>query len=173
MKSQILICLYLLLLYCFTSCKKYPESKLWFKNPKKIPFIEGKMTHYIVNGIDSINYLDNYFYDDIYNNPYIYHFSDLKFVSSSVAKGDYNVSVDKPSNYAHVNGIIDNIEYTYQNKGKQIKFYKTETMLSTYGKNIFVNDAIIWDIIYLKNKDEKRKIKGIYNANTYEIQFNS
>ena len=31
-------------------------------------------------------------------------------------------------------------------------------------KNIFVNDAVIWKIIYLKRKDTKRIMKGVYNG---------
>ena len=48
-------------LILFTTCKKYPENTLWFKNPKKLTFVCGKMTAYIVNGIDSLPYLDAYF----------------------------------------------------------------------------------------------------------------
>lgn len=156
----------------FVGCKKYPESKLWFKNPEKIAFIEGNLTHYIVNGIDSIDYLDNYFYNDINGNTYSHKFSDLSFRTTHAQKGYYEFYVDKPVDYAHVNAIINKIEYEYQSKGKKLKLFGTASILDGFKKNIFISDAIIWEIIYLKRKDTKHKMKGVYNGNTYEIQFN-
>jgi hypothetical protein len=44
------------------SCKKYPENTLWFKNPEKLlPFFDTHLTKYSVNGIDSLDLLNNYF----------------------------------------------------------------------------------------------------------------
>ena len=34
---------------------------MWFKNPKKLSFVCGKITTYRVNGIDSLSFLDTYF----------------------------------------------------------------------------------------------------------------
>lgn len=165
------IFLVLLCLFCL-SCKKYPENNLWFKNPKKISFMEGHLTHWIVNGVDSIDYLDNYFYNDNNNNPYTHKFSDLEFTSRCLAKGFYELSVDNPSDYSQINSIINSVEYEYKEKCKKIKFYKTATILSSFKKNIFISDDIVWEIIYLNRKNDKRKLKGNYNGNTYELQFN-
>ena len=154
------------------SCKKYPDSNLWFKDARNIPFMEGHLTHYIVNGVDSVDFLDSYFYNDIYNNPYAHKFSDLETFCQRRAKGFYEVTFYKPEDYRFPHSIIENIECEYLEKGKKLKLYKTKTILETFRRNIFVSDDIVWEIIYLKRKDRKREMKGSYNGNTYEIQFN-
>ena len=155
-----------------STCKKYPESNLWFKNPKKIGFMEGHLTHYIVNGVDSIDFLDNFFYNDFNDNPYIHKFSDLEVKSDVIGKGYYEVSFVKPADYIYPQDIIDSREYHYLEGGKKIKISGTKYILNTFKKNIFINDDIAWEIIYLKRKNDKRIMKGTYNGNTYELQFN-
>ena len=44
----------------FSTCKKYPENNLWFKNPKRIAIINGYIYEYKVNHIDSLNGLNRY-----------------------------------------------------------------------------------------------------------------
>lgn len=168
--------LYIFLLFgCFTisvSCKKYPENKLWFKNPKNIDFMKGHLTHYIVNGIDSISYLDNFFYNDLHNNPYSHQFSDLTVWSQKKSKGSYEVTFYSPDDYASPYSIIQNIEYNYVDNGKKIELSGTDKIIETYKKNIFLSDEVSWEIIYLSKKDDKRKMKGTYQGNVYELQFN-
>lgn len=162
----------IIVIVCFTTCKKYPENTLWFKNPKTIAFITGNMTHYIVNGVDSISYLDNYFYNDGNNVPYSHPFNDLKFISLAAKdKGHYELTIEYPSDYFFPNNIKGG-NYSYKEKGKKIKMSGTSQMLLGFKKNIFVSDDIEWEIIYLSKKNNKRKINGTYNGNTYEIQFN-
>ena len=45
----------------FTTCKKYEENNLWFKNPYKICPVNGYITEYKVNGDDSLLALNKYF----------------------------------------------------------------------------------------------------------------
>lgn len=168
---------YLLLLTClslllfFSTCKKYPENTLWFKSPASIEFIEGNLTHYIVNGIDSINELDNFFYNDVNNNPYVGDFSSLKFQTRPTrAKGYYEAFINKPQNY---NGYFsNNFEYRYIDKNNKIKLSNTIDIKRVIKKNIFIDDSIIWEITMLEKKNGTRKMKGTYNGNTYELQFN-
>lgn len=157
---------------CFTTCKKYPENSLWFKNPKRLAFMEGHLTHYIVNGFDSISYLDNYFYPDIFNNPYTHAFSDLEVHSYNGSKGHFEVSFDSPADYASVSNVIQSIKYSYDKGGKHIQLSGTNSILQTYKKNIFISDDIKWTILYLSKKDSKRKMMCLHNGIQYELQFN-
>lgn len=169
--KKVIVCV-LVPIICLSSCKKYDESNLWFKNPRQIAFIDGNMTHWIVNGVDSIDYLDNYFYNDIYGNPYSHKFSDLTFWSQKHYKGIYEIVCYKPNNYAFPYEVVQSIDCEYSKDGKTIKLYRTKHIINGFKKNIFISDDIIWEITYLKRKDKKRKMKGTYNGNTYEIQFN-
>jgi hypothetical protein len=45
----------------FCACKKYPENNLWFKNPKNTLPINGVITKYEVNGVDSLDLLSTYY----------------------------------------------------------------------------------------------------------------
>ncbi len=47
-------------LFSLTTCKKYPENRLWFKNPERIYPFQGNLTKYTVNGIDSLDLLNAY-----------------------------------------------------------------------------------------------------------------
>lgn len=153
-----------------TNCKKYPENTIWFKNPANIAFIQGKMTHWIVNGVDSIDFLDNYFGFDYNNQPYSTDFSNLTF-SSDGKKGNYEFITEQPSDYQGDGSKLLMGRYSYKNKGKSLQI--TTSKDANYQKKIFVSDDILWDIIYLSKKDSgKRKLKGSYNGNIYEIQFN-
>jgi hypothetical protein len=173
LKQIIFVSSTVLIILLFSTCKKYPESNLWFKNPERIDFISGHMTHYIVNGIDSIDFLDNYFYDDKYNKPYVHKFSEINIASFLIDKGSFQVTFFDPEDYVTNNSnVISGIPYSYKEKGKKIKISNTNRILETYKKNIFISDDILWEIVYLKKNDNKRKMKGIYNGNTYEIQFN-
>lgn len=155
----------------FSTCKKYPENNLWFKNPQKITFMEGHLTHWIVNGVDSIDYLDDYFENDFNNNPYTHSFADLEFKSNTEKKEQYSCTVYSPSDFQCLGNAILGIQYSYANKCKKIKI--TTISLGCYTKNIFIAQGLEWEIIYLDKKEKgKRKMKTIYNDNTYEIQFN-
>ena len=171
-KKYSLVILSLLIISCLTTCKKYPENTLWFKNPKNIGFMEGHLTHYIVNGIDSISYLNNYFYPDIFNNPYTHVFADLEAHSFDKDKGCYELSFDKPADYAAISNVISGVRFCYVDKGKRIKLSGTSNIIKSYKKNIFISDDIKWDILYLNKKNKKRKMSGFYNGRKYELQFN-
>lgn len=60
-KTMLRLTIVSLFLVAFSFCKKYPENNLWFKNSKKIPIINGYMTEYKVNGIDSLDLLNIYY----------------------------------------------------------------------------------------------------------------
>ena len=60
-KKLTITCVVVIISFTLMTCKKYPENTLWFKNPTGIPVMEGYITSYVVNGIDSLNLL-NYYY---------------------------------------------------------------------------------------------------------------
>lgn len=63
----------LVLIVLFSTCKKYPENNLWFKNPRKFSIIGGYITAYKVNGIDSLSYLNKYYAPLIPNSYFPYN----------------------------------------------------------------------------------------------------
>lgn len=171
LKPYLLFLTCLSLLLFFSTCKKYPENTLWFKSPANIEFIEGNLTHYIVNGIDSINELDNFFYD-LNNNPYSKNFSDFSFDSRPTrAKGYFEVNIITPQDTNGGPYISRVFKYRYMENSKKIRFSGTKGIFDAYKKNIFIDDSIIWEITMLK-KNGARKMKGTCNGNTYELQFN-
>lgn len=158
----------LLLAFIFGfSCKKYPENTLWFKSPKRLSFICGKITSYKVNGIDSLQFLDSYY------SPGISKISEGNidcYATCNSCKGMHDFAYATELNIGF--RTIYNGTCEYGNRYKTVKIYsKPDT--SYYKKNIFVESGLDWDIIYLSKKDNKRKMKTtLSNGNTYEIQFN-
>lgn len=154
------------LVFTLSTCKKYPENRLWFKNPTKIyPFV-GHITKYEVNGIDSLELL-NFYYKKI-TCPDI----DIKkaYFSTTGAPSNIATTFTFPSS---INGCSSNsyLNYTFSNDKKSLNiYYSPDKSLSN--RNIFIEDNLKWQIIKLTKKREL-KIKTILNnGNTYEIQIN-
>jgi hypothetical protein len=142
----------------FLGCKKYPENKLWFKDPKKV-FKGGKITSYTMNGLDRMKYFrDRYStfpynqygkkIDNVFEIPFEYH-SGEEEISTEYGKGSLHFSETKRE-----------IEITFKPLNEE------------YGaENIFVSRGVTWKIMKL-TKDGVLKLQGKYNFITYEIQFN-
>ena len=84
----------------FTTCKKYPENTIWFKNPTDIPVINGHITAYVVNGIDSLDLLNLYYAPVIPNAVYPYgnpvrDVKTEKFKMSGHEANSYSVSLNQ------------------------------------------------------------------------------
>lgn len=151
------------------SCKKYPENTLWFKNPEKLNFVQGYITKYTVNGIDSLGLLNAYFN--------YYNLSQPNWPQIKTDIRNTKITAYSDDAYSETEWDLgrSGVMYTseaYTSKKKKIKiFFYNDTLF--YKKNIFINKQIEWDIIYLSNKNNKRKMKTtLSNGNTYEIQFN-
>lgn len=154
----------------FTTCKKYPENKLWFKNPYKIAVINGYMTEYKVNGIDSLDLLNSYYKPIVPNGIYPYNKTtrDIKqehFQACCAKNGYWQVTSDLY--------LFDNhLEYEMQKDKKTIRIAGSVDTLY-YTKQLFIDTKGVmdWQIQYLDKKGRMSKFKTIYKGNTYEITF--
>ena len=153
------------LIFTLSTCKKYPENVVWFKNIKKIKFFEThRLIKYTVNGIDSLDALSKY----IGSNSY---YKDIrKTYFSSAMDNNKNIGVFVLGYGGGVEPV--GIYYTYSKNKKEISFIygKDGNYDTTAIKiNIFI-DETPWKIIKLI-PDGTRKIKKTSNNNTYELQF--
>jgi hypothetical protein len=150
----------------FTTCKKYTENNLWFKNPYKVSIINGKITEYKVNGIDSLPFLNVFYKPYIPNSIHPYNKIDRnitneQFNSLSIAKGHWELRCDL---FEHLNCVMQKDKKTIRIGGLvDTIYYKKQLFIDTKG-------IIDWQILYLDKKG-KSKIKTTFNGNTYEITF--
>lgn len=168
-KTTLTIALGLMLTFSLSTCKKYPENTLWFKNPSCLPVIEGHITSYIVNGIDSLDLLNLYYAPVQPNAPYPYSKTerDIKketFIASN--KGNY---------FVISSDLFDDNDFFILkwNKDKKSIYFSGDFRRNYYNKQLFITGSgdINWQIIYLDKNQKKSKIKTTYNGNTYEITF--
>lgn len=150
----------------FAACKRYPENTIWFKNPKKIAIIDGFITEYKVNGIDSLELLNLY-----YNlTPPPYYKINSGIGNEKFMSGKYN----NHGTQIVYSTIFETSGYTKWDKPKknvELSFSRNDTLY--YKKNIFIENTHSWEVIYISAKNKKRKIKTTFdNGNTYEITFN-
>lgn len=152
-----------------TTCKKYPENTVWFKNPSDIAVINGHITAYVVNGIDSLDLLNLYYAPVIPNAVYPYgnpvrDVKTEKFSARSNGSGYFDVSCD----------LFDgNLSFKWSSDKKNISIGGTP-LPNYYNKQIFIKNRsgeVVWKIVYLDKNGKKSKIKTTYNDVTYEITF--
>jgi hypothetical protein len=141
----------------FSGCKKYPENKLWFKDPKTT-FKGGKITSYTKNGIDQMPYYRNLYSTFPYN--YLGHSVDDIFATSF----EYNSGDQIIKNEYGKGG------FRFSEKKKDIEISFTPVN-SDYGAESILVERMSWKILKL-TKDGVLKLRAKYNFNTYEIQFN-
>ena len=158
----------LIIVLFFTTCKKYPENTLWFKNPEKLTPFSGRITVYKVNGVDSLDALNKY----INRNA---------LIIKNVREFDFLESYSKRENSVSIvtdNTFIIPLEYQFVEKKKKIIINcglgKSQLPPPNDGplitKNIFVEDGLIWDIVRLSKKGPF-KIKTKQNGYLYEIEI--
>jgi len=152
---------YLLLIFTgllFFGCKKYPENTLWSNHPEKF-FKGGKITSYKVNGADRMPYYRELYktfpynlygqsVPDIFDLPFDYNAGSEAF-TSDYGKGTLHFS--KTKREVVISFRPANFEYG--------------------AENIFVH-TISYKIMML-NKSGQMKLKGNYNSQVYEIEFNN
>lgn len=164
MKKYILGVFLLFLVITLCTCKKYPENTLWFKNIKKIKFFDNvKITSFNVNGVDSMNAL---------NNCFISKLVDVR-TARIEQKWDENYDAYIPT-FIYTYGDIK-FFYSYSKNKKKLNIYFS-LLYSSNGntqmlnKSLFVSETTEWDIIKLDPKGT-RKIRTTINDNIYEMQL--
>ena len=156
------------ILSLFTTCKKYPENTVWFKNPTDIPVINGYITAYVVNGIDSLDLLNLYYAPVIPNAVYPYgnpvrDVKTEKFGAMHHTGQYWDVSCD----------LFDyDLKYKWNDDKKSIHIGGVP-LANYYNKQLFITGTgdINWQIVYLDKNGKKSKIKTTYNDVVYEITF--
>ncbi len=155
-----LICLSALFL--FTTCKKYPENNLWFKNPAKVlargeghPWI---LDYYSVNDLDSTA-------SDFLK---VYKEQGIVMIIKPGKSGDYIYnSFDVLHGYWELANKKKNIDFRFT----MYSFFSNSPSNSNYlnQRNIFLESAFEWKI----NKLTKAQfwISTNYNSIKYEIHF--
>lgn len=148
----------LLSIWVLAACKKYPENTLWFKNPKKIYPLQGYITKYEVDGVDSLDHLSK-FYGTLQGLP-----NDIRqsrFVTTGEGK-DLDVV------FVHGNsGASSSVSFEFSKNKKKI-YMSLPSDLDTYTYDFFFRKE--WDILYLDKKG-KFRIKTQYNNKTYLIEI--
>jgi hypothetical protein len=163
MKQKIKIYLIaVIIVTLFSTCKKYPENALWFKNPEKLYPFQGYITKYEVDGIDSLDLLSKY-----YGNAYGLdkNFRNAKFATTENFKVIYCRVVHGNS------GLSSRIDYEFIKKKKYLHISLSTYDTTIYKKNIFISSEVEWQIVRLA-KSGAFKLKTKYNGKNYEIQFN-
>lgn len=155
---------YITLLLCLalmSTCKKYPENTLWFQNVEKINFFDRfKITSYTVNSLDSINSFSKYYCSKVKNKDV----TQLQFIDDH-QNGN--------SLYTTLDGYKTHFYYSYSKNKSKLYIYSLTNLIDTniMKKNIFIFYPLWWEIIKLDINGE-RKIKTVYENNSYEITFN-
>lgn len=160
-----LTCLSLLLF--FSTCKKYPENTLWCKNPYNYPIVQGYITEYKVNGIDSLDLL-NMYYDTVrINDRYPYN-----KVERNVRKEQFGAFKRNKITYNVTNDLLGADAITtvkWKTDKKNIWIGAPLPDYRFFKKNLFIKSSI-WEVVKLDPNGQK-KIKNTFNGNTYEITF--
>lgn len=162
MKTNIyilLIGIICVVLVSLTSCKKYPENDLWFKNPEKT-FKGGKLTDFTVNGVDSMPMWERIYTTPPYNG-FIYPF-DVRTIEFIYTRERDELS----SNIGY-----GNLQFFNNGKDVSISFTMLTSGSATSKYNLFYTENSNWKILKLY-KGGMMRIQRIYNDKTYEIQFN-
>lgn len=136
--------------FIFTTCKKYPENRLWFKNPEKA-FKGGRIQYLNVDGADSLTYFSSYFGFD-FRNEFIEYDSESNDLNSSHMFGD--LSIKKKSKNA----------YLYLRMNSSVTNYTNSPLFT-------LNNSTSWEIIKLTRKSAL-KLRTIKNGKSYEILLN-
>lgn len=149
--------LLLLIVGSFSTCKKYPENRLWTRHPQKY-FNGGVITAYTENGIDIMPKIRNWYSDFPYN-YYGQKIDDVFTLPFSYDKATDEFTTDYGAGYFHFNSDGKTVDISFTPKN------------SLYGaQNLFVENEN-WQILKL-TKSGQMKLKVTMNYKYYEIQFN-
>jgi hypothetical protein len=160
-KALIKYIVFVLLILQFTHCNKvkYPENSGKINHPEKIDLMRGFITAYKVNGIDSLDALDEY---------WLTHFK------TSLKMCNFNIVSSSRRNVVY-DSNFGSIRFAWTNKYKNIFIdYLPEPGYPR--RNIFIENGMSWQILKLvpskTTVNHQLKIQYEINGNVYEIQFN-
>lgn len=142
-----------------STCKKYPENTLWFKNPEKLFPQNSHITSYVVNGIDSLDLLNSYYGSNLGLNKNI---REAKFVNFESVGGTLELDFGA--------GLATPLFMTFLKKDKYVQmsiFVDT----NYYKKHLFIDKYTEWKIIRLAKKGPFKISTTLSNGNKYEIQI--
>lgn len=139
----------LLLVLLFTTCKKYPENTLWFRNPEKV-FKGGRLQYLKVNNIDSLPFFNSYYGFNI-NSEIIDYDNKTNYLASIHFIGNMTIlkKSDKVGLYLHLTSAPQN-----NNKVTDFSIY----------------NFCEWQILKY-TKTGELKLKTEKNGKTYEVLF--
>jgi hypothetical protein len=138
---------------------KYPENT-YKGDPTKLKPFNGKLTHYVVNGVDSLTLLNAYYGNF---NGIVKDISQSRFFTdefSSHTRSFFNVGSSL--------NIDINYNFIDKNRKMTINMYRDTAL---FKKNLFIDSNVEWEIVRLSNSGPF-KIRTDFNNNKYEIQIN-
>ena len=150
----------------FTTCKKYPENTLWFKNPTKIHSLQGYITKYTVNGIDSLHLMDSYF-GNYSGSPNL--IKDLSKAEFRITSGNYDKKLPEYNIVFPPFANLAELYVSFKNHKKYVSI-KTRIDTSILKRSLFMD--VDWKIIRLAKSGPFKIETTLNNGNKYEIQFN-
>lgn len=170
-KIVLLLIFFVSTLLLFTTCKKYkykyPESTYKWGDPAKAencPFY-GKLTAYTVNGIDSLELLNNYFVRSRYPTATIRDCEFKFYITRASSPPDLALEVNIKSE----GGAMSTYRYSFSDDKKSLR---VTSSLYSFDKNIFISKDTDWEIVRLSKDDKPFKLKTtLSNGNIYEIQI--
>ena len=149
----------------FTTCRKYPENRLWFANPKNYYPIGKYITELRVNGVDSMDALNNYYVQN--------YSSSNPSIPNNVRDLVFTCLRDGVEGYFYIEGEqrFSNLNrYVWSEGYKEIYFGLRMDTLTNFERLLFVSKNSTWKVMYF-GKDGTRKYKRDFNGNIYEITF--
>ncbi|MBK7310391.1 MAG: hypothetical protein IPI93_06255 [Sphingobacteriaceae bacterium] len=148
-------------LFSLTTCKKYPENRLWFKNPERIYPFQGNLTKYTVNGIDSLDLLNAYWGNQ---------FGLVKDIRQIKFSTTYNTPNEPRATLIFSGGLSTSLYYSFGCKKRciNISMYRDTAI---YKKRLFISDQIAWKINRLAKSGPFKIETTLDNGNKYEIQI--
>jgi hypothetical protein len=153
-------------IFCFfilitlSTCKKYPDNTLWFKNPKKVSPFYGYLKKYTVNGIDSLDLLNNYFGHA------------FGLVVKDIRRARFDTEKHR-SGWLEAKWIVSGftlpVGFDYLRKNCYVHL-SCGADTSIFKKILFISPDIEWQILQL-GKDPFKAKTTLENGNTYEIEI--
>jgi hypothetical protein len=155
MRSALRIFTFFLIVFALGGCTKYPENKLWFKDPAKA-FKGGKITLYTINSVDHMHTVRALYRDFPYN-YFGTSIPDVLDQEFSYSDGSLSSSFGDGS-----------MKFSQKGKDVEISFHPINE--DKGAQNIFIAPSV-WKILKL-TKQGQLKIQAVIDYKIYQIQFN-
>jgi hypothetical protein len=150
---------FLILLLTHCNKVKYPENSSKINHPEKYELMRGSITAYNVNGIDSLDALDEY---------WLTHFK------HSLKMCNFNI-LNTHQRRLLYDSNFGSFQYAWTNEYKDI-FIDYYPEPGYPRRNIFIENGMSWQILKLvpskTTVNHQLKIQSEINGKIYQIQFN-